>query len=213
MKEYELVSTAAMSRGQFGEDESQGHALSHDTATRRIQQQFVPIASAESARLRTVLRNSSDARHRAMAAQLLAYLPAKGTVVPDLTAATRDPSSAVRNAAMRGLWIIAIYAQKHPGEKIAVPYEPFMGMLHSLVWTDVNKSSLALMAISEQREPALLEALKKSEDALVDIARWAAPGHAMPGLVLLARSAGMSEKAIWDAVGSGDRAIILRGRE
>ena len=40
-----------------------------------------------------------------------------------------------------------------------MPYEPFVDLLNSPVWTDRNKSSIALMDISSTRDPRLLSLL------------------------------------------------------
>ncbi len=153
-----------------------------DSAARTIQLSFIPLAEKHLDTLRKVLRTSSDADHRAFAAEVLAYAPNKQSVVPDLVYAMRDRSADVRNNATRALALIAMYGQQHPEAKITVPFEPFIDLLNSLAWTDRNKASLALMAVTESRNPALLAALKtRAFDSLVDIAQWTNPGHAMAG--------------------------------
>ena len=75
---------AAVQRGDAAEDDSQGHALSHDPATRAVQERFVGHAARDLKVLRRVLRDSSDAEQRALAAQILGYVANKQGVVGDL---------------------------------------------------------------------------------------------------------------------------------
>ena len=143
----------AVMRGFTKEDISQGHSLMADSAARMIQLQFVTLAAKHLDTLRKVLRTSSDADHRALAAEVIAYNANKAAVVGDLVYAMRDPSTDVRNNATRALALIALYGQQHPELKITVPYEPFIDLLNSLTWTDRNKASLALMELTEKRRP------------------------------------------------------------
>jgi hypothetical protein len=79
------------------------------------------------------------------------------------------------------------------------------------MWTDRNKSSLALMELSERRDPELLAKLRKEAiEPLVDMARWKNDGHAMPGLMLLGRIAGWSDDATRAVSGSDQREDVIR---
>jgi hypothetical protein len=201
---------SAVMRGVAAEDVSQGHSLMADSAARMTQLQFVALAAKRLDTLRKVLRTSADPDHRALAAIVLPYAANKQSIVPDLVYAMRDPASGVRNNATRGLWVLALYAQKHPELKITVPYEPFIDLLNSLTWTDRNKSSLALMALTESRDPALLSALHaRAFDSLVDIAQWTNPGHAMAGVAILGRMAGIAEQEIYAMYERGERDKII----
>jgi len=201
----------AVMRGFVKEDVSQGHSLMADSAARMIQLQFVTLAAKHLDTLRKVLRTSSDADHRAFAAEVLAYHANKQAVVGDLVYAMRDPDRDVRNNATRGLWVIAMYSQQHPELKINVPYEPFIDLLNSIAWTDRNKSSLALMQLTESRDPALLAALKaRAFDSIVDIARWTNPGHSMAGVVMLGRIAGIPDPEIYAMFERGERDKIIQ---
>lgn len=200
----------AVMRGFVKEDVSQGHALMADSAARMIQLQFVGLAAKHLDTLRKVLRTSSDEDHRAFAAQVLAYSANKQSIVPDLVYAMRDRSGEVRNNATRALALIALYAQQHPELRITVPYEPFIDLLNSLTWTDVNKASLALMELTESRNAALLAALKKRAfDSIVDIAQWTNPGHAMAGVVMLGRIGGIPDQEIYAMYERGERDKII----
>src|SRR5262245_31941057 len=71
-RDFSEASMAAVQRGDAADDTSNGHSLMHDPAARRIQEIFIGYAR-DPAPLRNVLRNSSDADHRALAAQILGY--------------------------------------------------------------------------------------------------------------------------------------------
>jgi hypothetical protein len=200
----------AVMRGFMKEDVSQGHSLLADSAARMIQLQFVGLAAKHLDTLRKVLRTSSDGDHRAFAAQVLAYYSNKQAIVGDLVYAMRDADADVRNNATRALWVIAMYSQQHPELKINVPYEPFIDLLNSLSWTDRNKSSLALMQLTESRNPALLAALKaRAFDSIVDIAQWTNPGHSMAGVFMLGRMAGIPDPDIYAMFERGERDKII----
>jgi hypothetical protein len=200
----------AVMRGFMKEDLSQGHSLMADSAARMIQLQFVELAAKHLDTLRKVLRTSSDGDHRAVAAQVLAYYTNKQAIVGDLVYAMRDANADVRNNATRALWVIAMYGQQHPELKINVPYEPFIDLLNSLSWTDRNKSSLALMQLTESRNPTLLAALKtRAFDSLVDIAQWTNPGHSLAGVMILGRIAGIPDPEIYATFERGERDKII----
>jgi HEAT repeat protein len=152
-----------------------------------------------------VLRMSSDASHRALAAYILGYVTGKQEVVPDLVRAMSDPSDEVRNNAGRTLWVFADAAQP-----VRVPYDPFVTLLGSLVWSDRNKASAALLALSEKNDPRLLSLLRRRAlGPLAEIARWKSEGHALPGFLLLCRIAGYSDddaRRLWVA---GNREAVI----
>jgi hypothetical protein len=204
--------TAAIVRGDAGEDVTQGHSLMNDSTGRALQQRFVGFAERDLDNLRLVLREAGESNHRAVAAQVLAYHKDKQEVLPDLVAAMTDPSPAVRNEAMRALAIIAPYAGQHPELGIDVPSAPFVELLGSLVWTDRNKASMALMQLTATRDPQLLGELRaRALPALVEMARWKSEGHALPAFVVLGRMAGMTEEAIQRAWSRGDRQSVISG--
>ena len=157
-----------------------------------------------------MLHHSSDAEHRAIAAQVIAYAPEIRAVIPDLIDAMRDPSSSVRNDATRALLIIAAYAQQHPEAGIRVPAESFVAMLASPYWTDRNKSSGVLAQLTANRDPQLLKTLRsRALPALAEMAHWQLIGYASPSLYILGRIGGMSDDAIMQAIDRGDRETII----
>ena len=200
----------AIAHGDFAESDSAGHALMHWPAARAVQIQFVDLAARYAPELRNVLQHSGDAGQRALAAQVLAYSADKAAVVGDLATALRDPDATVRNNATRALAVIAMFAHLHPRLGIHVPYAPLVAMLDSPVWTDRNKSSLALAQITASRDPALFALLRaRALPALTEMARWFNLSHAGPALAILGRLAGMSDAAIYSTLQRGDRAPIL----
>ncbi len=91
---------------------------------RAVQEQFIRFASHDLLLLRDVLRNSSDANQRALAAEILGYSHDHRGVVPNIEYAMSDPEANVRNDAMRALAIIAGYANAHPSAHITIPAIP-----------------------------------------------------------------------------------------
>jgi hypothetical protein len=201
----------AAAHGDFEEDQSQGHSLMHDPGARAVQGGFVALADKYGQRLRDVLRDADSAEQRALAAQILGYATDKASVVGDLSAAMRDADADVRNNATRALWLIAAFAQRARDRKIQVAAEPFVDLLNSLTWSDRNKSSLALMSLTEARDPALLATLRqKAVTALAEMARWKNPGHATAPLMILGRVAGIPEKDLTSAAELlGSRATLV----
>jgi hypothetical protein len=207
---FDAAFEKAVERGDLQEDQSQGHSLMHDPGARAVQEGFVALADRYGRQLRETLHDSDKREQRALAAQVLGYASDKASVVGDLSSAMRDPESDVRNNATRALWLIAAFAQKTPDHRIEVPAEPFVDLLNSLTWTDRNKSSLALMALTEARDPGLLAMLRqKAVPALTEMARWKNPGHAVPSVMILGRVAGIAEKDLTSAAATGGHAAIV----
>ena len=200
----------AVLRGDVGEDRSRGHSLVDDPATRAVQERFVLYATRDLPVLRRVLQSSSDAAHRALAAQVLGYAADKSAVVEDLVHGMSDPSAAVRNNAMRAL---LVFADMLPGTSPSVPRvpaQPFIELLNSPVWSDRNKASGALAAMSAGRDPELLAALREQAIApLIEMARWKSEGHALPAVFILGRIAGYSDEAAYEIWQRGDRDAVI----
>jgi len=208
--EFSRVFMAAVERGDTGEDRSQGHSLAHDPATRAVQERFLGFAKRDLSRLRLVLKDSSDAGQRALAAQVLGYAPNEQAVVDDLVRAMSDPIDNVRNNAMRALMVFADASSSSTGPGVRVPAAPFVQFLSSPVWTDRNKASLALMALSSARDPKVLAELRASAlGPLVEIARWKNAGHALPAFMILARIGGYSDDAAHQLWEQGNRDAVI----
>jgi hypothetical protein len=176
-----------------------------------IQNRLTGYAKRDLPNLRAVLRDSADAKHRALAAQVLGYVDDKQAVVDDLAYALGDPDDGVRNDAMRTLLVFAEAAPTNSRPTPRVPYAPLIALLDSPAWTDRNKSSAALAALSKDHDPDLLAALRaRALTPLVEIARWKSAGHAWAGFILLGRSAGFSEKDLSDNWARDEREKIIR---
>jgi hypothetical protein len=208
--EFEPALIAAVERGDAGEDRSQGHSLVHDPATRAIQERFVSFANRDRSNLRRVLRDSSDAKQRALAAQVLGYVTNKPAVVGDLVYAMGDPSEDVRNNAMRALLVFTEATPTPTRPVTRVPFQPFVAFLNSPVWTDRNKASLALFDLSKRRDRQLLATLAHEATAsLIEMARWKSKGHAEAAFMILGRIAGLSEEAIQTAWDRDERETVI----
>jgi HEAT repeat protein len=148
--------------------------------------------------------------HRARAAQVIAYTSDKRAVIGDLMDALRDPSDDVRNDAMRALAVIAMLGQRNPALGLVVPPTPFVDLLNSIEWTDRNKASFALMALTETRDPTLMAALRaRALPSLIEMARWKSEGHSMAAFIVLGRLAGLPDDAVTAAFARGDRDLVL----
>jgi hypothetical protein len=195
--------------GQSGEDDSAGHSLSQYPPARAEQEQMIAFAASHTDLLRTVLRNSANGEHRALAAQVIAYAPVKKSVVPDLVAAVRDPDDQVRNNAVRALAVMAMYEQSHPDAALNVPYAPFIDLLTSLEWTDRNKAAFAMAALTTTRDSAVLrEVRERALPALIEMARWRAAGHALAAAVVLGRIGDVPEAEIFGLFERNREALI-----
>ena len=200
----------AAQKGDVGEDYSQGHALSHNPEARAIQEQFLTFATQNIKLLRRVLVESSDAHHRALAARIIAYAGKKRDIVQDLVYGMGDPDAGVRNNAMRALGFIARLAQASPEWRINVPAQPFIEMLNSIEWTDRNKSSLALLQLTEKRDAAILSGIRqRALQSIVEMSRWKSPGHAYAPFFILGRIGNISERGIQEAWSSGNRDLLI----
>ena len=209
-EEFQNALMEAMLKGDAGEDDSQGHALSNNPNLRALQERYIGFTAQDLGRLRAVLRESSDAGHRALAAQIIVYHANKRDIVKDLVYGMSDPDEGVRNNSMRALGVLAVFANNSPEQRIKIPVEPFIDMLNSIEWTDRNKSSLALSRLTEKRDPVILSSLRKHAlPSLVEMARWKASGHAMPSFTLLGRIGNLSAEEIQKAWSSGNRESLI----
>lgn len=207
---YDEALMKAVEAGNAGEDDSPGYSLSDNPGLRAIEERYVAFATHNLPILREVLHHSSDADQRALAAGVMGYAPDHRSVVPDLEYAISDPNSDVRNNAMRALAIIARYALAHPSRNIKIPARPFIALLNSLAWSDRDKAGFALMALTENRNPALLTVLRRQAlPQLIEMARWKTAGHADIFCAILGRIEGLPEKKIWSELQHGEKEKII----
>ena len=188
---------AALLSGQGREDTADGHSLSHYAPMREQQERFLDYSEEYFLELIEVLRESKFDHERAVAATVLAYVEDKSEVIEELQYAANDIDSTVRNNATRALSILAEYSYDHPELGIAVNPEPFLDLLDSPIWTDRNKGSAVIAAISQSRDPALMEQLRqRSLPSLFEMAAWKSLGHASFSISTLGRIAGIPEEEI-----------------
>ena len=209
--EFSKAFEAAMLRGDAGDDRSQGHSLFADPTTRAIQERFLVYAKRDLPQLRLVLRSSSDAAQRALAAQVLGYAADKQAVVDDLVYGMTDPSGDVRNNAMRALLVFGEMAPVAGRRGAAYPARTLhrVPAFAGLDGPEQGKSA-ALMTLSASRDASLIARLRKEAlAALVEMARWKSDGHARPAFLILARMAGYSDDAAEAAWDRGERELVI----
>lgn len=207
---YEQVTREAVIAGQADENDDKGHVLLSYPPAIALQDSFETYASSHTALLQQVLGNSVYARQRQAAAWLIAFAANKKEVAGDLLHAVSDPDETVRNNATRALGVMARYAGSHPSSGIIIPAQPFIGMIHSIVWTDRNKAAMLLEALSGNRDTTVLHQIKSEAlGPVTEMARWKNPGHAMFAFIILGRIAGIEEDQIFAAYTSGDRTSVV----
>ncbi|MBM3738953.1 MAG: HEAT repeat domain-containing protein [Acidobacteria bacterium] len=213
--EFLTAVNRAARTGSTSENLSSGHSLLSDPGAREKQLNFIPLADKHLPLLRRVLKESSDAGHRAIAAYVMGYTRNKRQAAVDLQLALRDPDDTVRNNAMRALGAIAVFAALQPpdvhmDDKIEVPATWFIETLDSLIWTDRAVALNVLVTLTERRDAKLMAHLKeRSLPAIAEMARWKHLPHALPAFILLGRIHGESEPAIQSAW-SGSRDAFLK---
>jgi len=179
---------AGIRSGKAGEDHSHGHALSEYGPLRATEESFIAYAGQYHELLRQALHESSNAHQRAIAAHVLGYAQDKAGITDELAWAVQDPSSEVRNNATRALAVIAEYANANPELGIKIQPDPFIDMLNSLVWSDRNKALAVLVSLTDKRDIAVLQRLRKrSLTSLIEMCRWRNPGHAASACAILRR--------------------------
>ncbi|HEV7374566.1 MAG TPA: hypothetical protein VGN95_07605 [Pyrinomonadaceae bacterium] len=202
--------TRGAEKGDVAEDDSQGHALYHNPEARAVQERFITFAAQDLKLLRAVLRESSDAHHRALAAEIIAYAANKRDVVKDLVYGMGDVDEDVRNNSIRALAVISRFARASSKQRIKVPAKSFIEMLNSIIWTDRNKSSAVLLQLTEQRDAAVLSNLRqRALQSLIEMSRWKSPVHANAAFFILGRAGNLSDdeiQKIWD---SGNRQLLI----
>ncbi len=197
------------------EDLTNGYSLMADPECREIQQSFIPLVANNLALVDRVLRESSDPEQRAAAAYLLQYGPrgprTSTIVVNGLQWALRDVDDNVRDNAARALKAVAVGAKLHPEQQIRIEPTWFIELMNSVVWSDRRNASLALVNLTEQRDPEMLSLIReRALPSIIEMARWHDLEHALPAFILAGRIAGLDEKAIEAAWVSGDREPVLK---
>ena len=139
---------------------------------------LVPYAEAFATRVPTaeqalarVLRDDARDEHRAAAAFLLAHLASGERVVELMVPAIDDPSTHVRNNAMR---VLSVMAHEHP--EVAIPLDPVLVALNYPTSLDRNKASAILAGLAKQ--PAYHEPIRlRAGEILVDMLALRQPNN------------------------------------
>jgi hypothetical protein len=112
----------------------------------------------------------------------------------------------VRNNAVRALGVLA---ESNSSIAQQIPAEDFTLLLNSGNWTDRNKGSLLLGALTVRRDRKVLALIRaRASDSLLEMARWREYGHAHYSRVLLGRIAGIEEKQLQKMAHDDVNAII-----
>jgi hypothetical protein len=199
----------AVQRGSAEEDDAKGYALTRYPAAQRVQLAMRVYAVAHEEEIESVLNAAKEAEQRRAAAMLLGYAERSARQVTALVEAANDVDGEVRNNAIRALEVLEAAAPLQ-GMKM----EPLIALLYSGTWSDRNKVSLLLSRMTERRDAAMLEALRREAmGPLLDGARWHSTGHASPFLVILGRIGGIDEVRLVKMVEAGQRDEIIAAAE
>ena len=215
-KYREFLDTVADSiRGRNAdEDLTNGYSLMADPDCRKLQQEFIPLAARDLPLIAQVVHESADVDQRAAAAYLLQYGPRGAhnskTVADALLYAIRDQEDTVRENAMRALKAVEVGGKLHPEQEMHIEPTWFVELLNSVVWSDRHNATLALVNLTENRDPETLALIRERALAsVIEMARWHELRDALPAFILAGRLAGWDEKEISAAWVSGDRKLVL----
>ncbi len=197
------------------QDLTNGYSLMADPECRQLQQSFIPFVARDLAVIDQVLRESGDTEQRTIAAYLMQYAPrlprAETVMLDSLQYALQDQQDTVRDNAMRSLKAVAVGAKLHPEQHIHIEPTWFVELMNSVVWSDRHNAALALVDLTENRNPEALSLLReRALPSVIEMARWHNLPDALPAFVLAGRLAGLDEKEIQDAWVSGDREPVLQ---
>jgi hypothetical protein len=206
-----LEAARSAARGGATEDLSEGYSLLSDAKARYHQVGFVGLAEKHGEALRKALRESSDPEDRAISAYVLGYSKDRKAAHDDLQYALRDPDETVRANALRALAALAVFARKRPDSGLRVSPTWMIEMLNSLVWTDRNNAAVALVTLTEDRDPDTLQQIRsRALDSLLEMAQWKHLPHALPAFIITGRIAGLTEDQLQAAWNKEDRASVIR---
>jgi hypothetical protein len=198
---------SAVLSGHSTEDDSAGYTLTNEPKARSAELALRDYALLHEDLLFQVLSSSSDGEHRATAALMLGYGRHTDQQVDALVHAGLDPDDSVRNNAVRALEVLAT---AKPAVAQRIPLDGFMRLMRSGAWSDHNKASMVLVALTTTRDPRVLAQLRdEALDPLLEMARWRNIGHAEAALTVLGRMAGIEEDALQKMIDAGQTAAIL----
>jgi hypothetical protein len=211
-----LEAIAASLRGHNAdEDLTNGYSLMADPEARQLQQDLIPLVAANLMQVHKVLRESADPEQRAAAAYVLQYgprtLPGSKTMTDDLQFALRDPDDNVRRNAVVAIKAVLVGSTLHPDQDVHIEPTWFVELMNSAVWSDRHNAALALLTLTEKRNPETLELIRsRALSSVVEMARWHDLEHALPGFLLAGRIVGLSDQEIRSAWSSGDRDDLIK---
>lgn len=211
-----LDNAAASLRGRNADqDLTNGYSLMADPESRDLQLSFLPAVAENLALLDQVVRQSADSEQRAAAAYLLQYGPrgphTNSVIVDALQYALRDQEDEVRENAVRALQAVAVGGKLHPEQQIHIEPTWFVELMNSVVWTDRHDATLALVNLTEARDPETLQLLRdRALPSVVEMARWHDLQHALPAFILAGRLAGLDEQQIKTAWIAEDHESVLK---
>ncbi len=209
-RDYLSAFARAVRAGPVTENIVRGHVLSNYAATRAIEDRFQELARANLDALKKALRESADPLQRAAAACIIGYAPDKRAVVDDLQYAMRDSDEGVRGEAIRSLGAIAALGARDPQSGIRVEPTWFIQMLNSIVRSDRTRAVSALVGLTEQRRPYVLDQIRHTAmQSLAEMARWRPLEQALPAYLVLGRAAGVPEQEIQAAWAGKDREALI----
>jgi hypothetical protein len=165
-----------------------------------------PLAAKHERSLLDVVANSGDRAHRAAAAFAIGHAMEPSVArLSALLSASDDSDSTVRNNAVRGL---AEWASRHAAWRSKIPPGVFINLVRSGTWSDRNKGSSLLAALTESREEKMLAEIRAvAREAEIALWRWR--GHAYFARMILGRAAGIEEQRLKKLVEAGDVKTIL----
>ncbi len=211
---YGSFLTAVQEAGRAGsasEDLSQGHSLLADPTARALQTRFTRLADEHLQKLQEVLRNSNSPEFRAVAAYIIGYASRKTSVVNDLQYALQDSDETVRSNAARALAAFAVLANKQPNAELKISPTWLIEMLNSVTWTDRNNAAVAMVTLTNSRDPRTLQQLReRALPSLIEMASWQHLPHALPAYILLGRTASIPETELQDAWSKGQRQSMIK---
>ncbi|QOY88307.1 hypothetical protein [Paludibaculum fermentans] len=157
--------------------------------------------------LRRILRTSSDAQHRAIAAHFLSYGRRSRAVVSTLAGACHDQDEGVRDNAARSLMVLMRTDMR---VSAWVPAADFVAMLHSGHWSDRQRAAVLLLHLSAENNPKLLSEIRgRAWPVLLEMARWRGADQAGPARQLLGRAGGLDEPRLQALLRGGNVDALL----
>ena len=196
------------------QDLTHGYSLFEGPEANNVQHRFLELAARDLGFLDQVIRTSAYPEQRTIAAYVLQYAPrgprTTDIMVNALQYALQDSEDSVRQNAMRALKAVAVGARLHPEQNIRLEPTWFIELLNSPVWSDRYNASLALVDLTERRNPDTLALLReRALPSLIEMAKWKDLRHALPAFILTGRVAGLSEDQIKQAWVQEDREAVI----